>query len=122
MEFLRKIDFASMAATNDRVIQSLLGRDSGATSCSVDCVKTPPGTGSAAGLHTHVVDQLFYIISGKMSLEIAGTEYEAHPGTVVVFPAGVPHRNWNGGLEDTVHLAVNSPLPEPDIPFARQVS
>jgi hypothetical protein len=37
----------------------------------------------------------------------------------VVFPKGVPHRNWNGGSEATVHLAFNVPLPEEGVPFAQ---
>ena len=69
-------------------------------------------------MHTHVVDQIFYILSGTMSLEIEGTAYEAGPGTLVFFPAGVPHRNWNGGAEPTVHLAINVPMPDPKVPFA----
>ena len=43
--------------------------------------------------------QVFYILSGTMSLQIEGTEYQAGPGTLVFFPAGVPHRNWNAGSE-----------------------
>ena len=121
MEYLRKVDFARLTAVADRVTQPLLDWDSGATSCSVHCIKTPPGDGSPAGMHTHVVDQLFYILSGEMSLEIDGQAYTADPGTLVVFPAGVPHRNWNGGVEPTVHLAFNSPLPSRDEPFARPV-
>ena len=121
MEYVRKVDFAQLATGNERVVQSLLDRDSGATSCSVNCIKTPPGEGSPAGMHTHVVDQLFYILSGTMSLEIAGQSHVAGPGTLVVFPAGVPHRNWNGGTEATIHLAVSAPLPEPGKPFARPV-
>ena len=121
MEYVRKVDFAQMAGGNDRVVQSLLDRDSGATSCSVNCIKSPPGEGSPAGMHTHVVDQLFYILSGTMSLEIAGQSHVAGPGTLVVFPAGVPHRNWNGGTDATIHLAVSAPLPEPGKPFARPV-
>jgi mannose-6-phosphate isomerase-like protein (cupin superfamily) len=121
MEYLRKVDFARLAASGERVTQPLLDWDSGATSCSVNCIKTPPGEGSPAGMHTHVVDQLFYIMSGTMSLEIDGQAYTADPGTLVVFPAGIPHRNWNGGAEPTVHLAFNSPLPSPDEPFARSV-
>ena len=121
MEYLRKVDFARLAASGERVTQPLLDWDSGATSCSVNCIKTPPGEGSPAGMHTHVVDQLFYIMSGTMSLEIDGQVYTADPGTLVVFPAGIPHRNWNGGAEATVHLAFNSPLPSPDEPFARPV-
>jgi mannose-6-phosphate isomerase-like protein (cupin superfamily) len=121
VEYLRKVDFARLAASGERVAQPLLDWDSGATSCSVNCIKTPPGEGSPAGMHTHVVDQLFYILSGTMSLEIDGQAYTADPGTLVVFPAGIPHRNWNGGAEPTVHLAFNSPLPSPDEPFARPV-
>jgi mannose-6-phosphate isomerase-like protein (cupin superfamily) len=121
VEYVRKVDFALLAAGNERVVQSLLDRDSGATRCSVNCIKTPPGEGSPAGMHTHVVDQLFYVLSGTMSLEIAGQSHVAGPGALVVFPAGVPHRNWNGGNEATIHLAVNAPLPEPGKPFARPV-
>ena len=66
-------------------------------------------------------DQLFYILSGTMSLEIEGKRYEAGPGTLVVFPAGTPCRNWNGGREATVHLAINSPLPHPALPFAQAI-
>ncbi len=121
MEYLRKVDYAALTAVDSRVVQSLLDRDSGATTCSVNCIKTPPGDGSPAGMHTHHVDQLFYILSGTMSLEIDGQAYTAGPGTLVVFPAGIPHRNWNGGAEATVHLAFNSPLPSPDEPFARPV-
>ena len=42
-----------------------------------------------------------------MSLEIEGTQYQAPPGTLVVFPAGVPHRNWNGGSEACVSNATD---------------
>jgi len=121
MEFLRKVDFDRLAATRERVSQTLIGRDSEASSCSVNCIKTPPGEGSPAGLHKHMVDQLFYILSGTMSLEIQGERYEAGPGTLVVFPAGIPHRNWNGGSKATVHLAINSPLPDPALPFAQSI-
>jgi mannose-6-phosphate isomerase-like protein (cupin superfamily) len=119
MDYVRKVDFEALAAVDSRVVQSLLDRDSGATTCSVNCIKTPPGEGSPAGMHTHVVDQLFFILSGTMNLEIDGRTYTAGPGTLVVFPAGVPHRNWNAGSEATVHLAFNTPLPAPDEPFSR---
>jgi mannose-6-phosphate isomerase-like protein (cupin superfamily) len=119
VNYLRKVDFAQLAAAQDRQVQRLLDHDSGATTCSVNCIKTPPGEGSPAGMHTHEVDQLFYILGGTMSLEIAGESHAAGPGTLVVFPAGVPHRNWNAGDEATIHLAFNAPLPELGVPFAR---
>ncbi|HEY3082988.1 MAG TPA: cupin domain-containing protein [Chloroflexota bacterium] len=122
MQYVRNVDFAAFDASAGRVSQSLLDRDSGATTCSINCIKTPAGEGSPAGRHTHVVDQVFYILSGTMSLEIEDEEYQAGPGSLVVFPAGVPHRNWNAGAEPTVHLAINVPQPDPAVPFARSVT
>jgi mannose-6-phosphate isomerase-like protein (cupin superfamily) len=119
MEYLRTVDQSAMAAAGDtRFSQWLIDHDSGGKHCSINFIKTPAGGGSPAGMHTHVVDQIFYVLSGTMNLEIEGKAYEAGPGTLVVFPAGVPHRNWNGGSEPTVHLAVNAPLPDPKVPFA----
>ena len=122
MEYLRKVDFGAFQADPGRVTQRLLDHDNGATSCSINCIKTPAGGGSPAGMHTHDVDQIYYILSGTMSVDVEGKEYEAGPGTLVVFPAGVPHRNWNAGSEPTVHLAFNTPLPDPDVPFAKPVT
>src|SRR3981081_2957074 len=112
MQSLRQVDPAALeaAAPGERFSQWLLDQDSGSQHCSINYIRTPAGGGSPAGMHTHVVDQIFYILSGTMNLEIDSTAYEAGPGTLVVFPAGVPHRNWNGGTDATVHLAFNAPL------------
>jgi quercetin dioxygenase-like cupin family protein len=118
MEYVRQVDFETLNAAEGRFSQSLLDHESGGTTCSINCIKTPAGSGSPAGLHTHAVDQAFYIMSGTMGIEIEGKEYEAGPGTLVVFPAGVPHRNWNAGDEPTIHLAINTPAPDPNVPFA----
>ena len=124
MEYVRKVDFAAVANSgpDERLTQKLLDHDSGATTCTINYIKTPAGGGSPAGMHTHAVDQIFYILNGTMSIEIEGKEYDCPPGSLIVFPAGVPHRNWNAGSEPTVHLAVNTPLPEAGVPFGRPVS
>lgn len=122
MDYIRKIDFGAMDATAERVTQALIDHESGGTSYSINAIKTPAGGGSPAGLHTHAVDQAFYILSGTMGIEIEGQEHEAGPGTLVVFPKGVPHRNWNAGSEPTIHLAINVPLPDPHVTFAVPVS
>ena len=121
MEYIRKVDFAAIDSSdpNERVALRLLDHDSGAKNCTISYIKTPPGGGSPAGLHVHEVDQVFYILSGTMSIEIEGKQYDCSPGSLIIFPAGVPHRNWNGSSEPTVHLAFNTPLPDPDLPFAR---
>ena len=124
MQYVRQIDHAALAASgpHQRYSQWLLDHTSGSTNCSINYIKTPAGGGSPAGMHTHVVDQIFYILSGTMNLEIEGVRYEAPPGSLVIFPAGVPHRNWNGGSEPTVHLAFSVPQPDPNEPFARPVT
>ena len=124
MEYVRKVDFAAIdaAGPDERLSQALFDHTSGAKTCTINCIKTPPGGGSPAGMHVHDVDQIFYILSGTMNIEVEGTEYEAPPGSLVVFPAGVPHRNWNGSTEPTLHLAFNTPLPDPNVPFAKPVT
>ena len=123
MEYVRRVDFAAIAksSANERVTQILFDHTSGAKTCSIFCIKTPAGGGSPAGMHVHAVDQIFYILSGTMSIEIESKQYNCSPGSLIIFPAGVPHRNWNGGSEPTVHLAFNTPLPDPDAPFAKSV-
>lgn len=123
MNYVRMVDFAAFNRTgpNERFIQTLFDHTSGAKTCTIQCIKTPAGGGSPAGLHTHRGDQIFYILKGKMNIEIEEKEYEVGPGTLVIFPAGVPHRNWNGGSEPTLHLVFNTPMPDPNVPFATSV-
>lgn len=118
MPHVRKVDPALFADPHARAVQRLLDRSSGARSVSVSHIQTPPGEGSPEGLHVHQVDQVFYVLRGTMSVEIAGEISEAGPGSLVVFPAGVGHRNWNAGSEPTVHLSIVAPLADPDLPFA----
>ncbi len=124
MEYVRKVDFAAIdkAGPDERVSQALLDHKSGAQTCTINCIKTPAGGGSPAGMHTHTVDQIFYVLSGTMSIEIEGRQHDCGPGSLIVFPAGVPHRNWNESSEPTVHLAFNTPLPDPNVPFAKSVT
>ena len=120
MDYIRNVDQAALNSSppGERFSEWLLDHNSGAQHCSINYIRTPAGGGSPAGTHTHVVDQIFYILSGTMSLEIEDKAYQAGPGALVFFPAGVPHRNWNGGSEPTVHLAFNVPMPDPTVPFA----
>jgi quercetin dioxygenase-like cupin family protein len=104
--YVRQVDWTSLEAVAGRVEQDLVDAAAGLRDCNIRCIKTPPAGGSPAGRHTHPVDQIFYILKGIMTIEIEGERFEAGPGALVVFPAGVPHRNWNGGTEPTVHIAI----------------
>ncbi len=124
MEYVRKVDFDKFASSKpeDRVSQALIDHGTGVSTCTINYIKTPAGGGSPAGLHVHDVDQIFYVLEGTMSIEIEGREYDCPPGSLIVFPAGVPHRNWNAGSEPTVHLAFNTPQPDANVPFARSIT
>ena len=123
MEYVRTVDFTAIekSGVDERLTQNLFDHTSGAKTCTISCIKTPAGGGSPAGMHFHDVDQIFYILSGTMSIEIEGKQCDCSSGSLIVFPAGVRHRNWNGSSEPTVHLAFNTPLPDPSIPFAKSV-
>jgi mannose-6-phosphate isomerase-like protein (cupin superfamily) len=121
MKYVQAVDFEALNATRERWSQELV--HAGVTdSCSIKIVKTPAGGGSPAGLHTHEVDQIFYVLSGTMNIEIQGTTNVAGPGTLVVFPARVPHRNWNEGEQETLHLSIVVPPASGDAPFATPVT
>jgi quercetin dioxygenase-like cupin family protein len=111
--YIRQVDAAALPDDPAaRVSQKLLDRSNGAEAAGVNYIRTPPGGGSPRGMHTHEWEQLFYILEGTMMVEVEGHgEFAAGPGSLVVFPKGVPHRNWNAGDVATVHLAVNIPAP-----------
>ncbi len=123
-QFVRKVDFPKVNGLppEQRYLQRLLSHDSGATSCMVTYIRTPPGGASPSGHHVHDIDQIVYVLGGTMSFEIDGGRYEVESGSLVVIPSGVPHRNWNQGSEPTVHLAIDAPLPDPNKPLSRPVA
>ncbi|MSQ37411.1 MAG: cupin domain-containing protein [Chloroflexi bacterium] len=118
MRHVRRVDSALFGDPLTRATQRLLDAATGARTVSISYIQTPAGGGSPEGLHVHLVDQIFYVLRGTMSIEVAGEVSEVGPGALVVFPAGVAHRNWNAGREPTVHLNIVSPLADPDLPFA----
>lgn len=121
---LRQVDFAAfqVLAADQRHSQKLLDRSSGGDRVAVSLIRTPAGKGSPEGLHTHDFEQVFYVLSGEMNVEIDGEVFRAPAGSLVRFPQGVPHRNWNDeGSADTLHLAINVPAPELGQPAAKPV-
>ena len=106
MEYVRKIDFELLETAPGRIVTRLLQKSLGEGQSDVSCIKTPPGDGSSAGLHSHVFDQVFYVIGGTMNLEIDGEHFVAEAGSIVFFPAGIKHRNWNAGDVPSMHLSL----------------
>lgn len=110
--YLRAVDEARRAECRSdgvRFSQELTGPGREGHGCTISYIAVPVGSGSPAGLHTHEVDQMFFMLSGLLKIEIHGEVHELSSGGFVRFPAGVPHRNWNDGEEEAVYLAVNAP-------------
>jgi mannose-6-phosphate isomerase-like protein (cupin superfamily) len=71
-----------------------------------------PG-GAGPTTHIHDFDQFYFVLSGSLEVEVALQHHRVKPNTLVVLPAGVPHRQWNGsGDEAERHLAMLVPEPE----------
>ena len=90
MEYVRKVDEAAVAAAapNERFQQWLLDHTSGGKHCSINWIRTPAGGGSPAGMHTHVVDQIFYILERHDEPGDRGQGVPGRPGHAGGLPGG----------------------------------
>jgi mannose-6-phosphate isomerase-like protein (cupin superfamily) len=86
---------------------------SGVDSSMILFSRVPPGNRGPA-LHTHAVDQTYFVVSGSMHVQIGTDVHTVTPGTAVLIPAGTPHCNWNDGAEDELHLEILAPWPGND--------
>lgn len=63
--------------------------------------------GCIVPLHSHVNEQLTYILDGALKFWIDGKEITVHAGEVLCIPANMPHKAE--AMEDTVDLDVFTP-------------
>ncbi|MGY4711520.1 cupin domain-containing protein [Mycolicibacterium sp. CBM1] len=77
--------------------------------------------GCGPGLHYHHVDQLYFLLRGHMTVQLGESVHSVEPGTLVIIPAGLPHRNWNDGPGSETHFEMIIPAPAPGAPIAYQV-
>ena len=74
------------------------------------------------GMHVHEFDQFYFVLSGELQVQVSLDRFTAPLGSLVVLPAGVPHRQWNDGPETERHIALLSPAPLPGKPLDVLVS
>lgn len=91
----------------------LAGPDTGLESCGILISRCPPGH-HGPRLHTHPVDQFYFVIEGETTVQIGTDVLKVPPMSLVRFPAGVPHCNWNETAEYERHLEVFAPAPPKD--------
>ena len=95
----------------------LAGRRDGSEHASIYVADMAPGA-SGPPTHVHDFDQFYFVLSGQLHVEVALQQHVVDPGTLVVLPSGVPHRQWNPGDQPERHLAVL--VPEPEWPSSRE--
>ncbi len=74
-------------------------------------VSRVPAGGTGPALHTHSTDQLYFVLKGEMTIQLGTDIFKVQPNTLVLIPAGTPHRNWNPTAEEEVHIEVIAPPP-----------
>jgi len=111
LQLVRTLDQAKFDQT--RFSQVILAdRSTGCDYTSLGIFRSPPG--GSTPLHVHRVDQVYFIMQGEMTLQIGFEEYKAGPNTLVILPAGMPHRNWNATSEPEYHINLRLPEPLPE--------
>ncbi len=85
---------------NERSLQILYSpqQDKGMQNVTVLMSTIAPHTGKT-GMHTHPVDEILYIITGRGEGEEKGKTFKIEPGTIIYVSAGVEHDCRNLGDE-----------------------
>jgi quercetin dioxygenase-like cupin family protein len=111
-ERLMSVNFGAIEAVDPdvRVSLNVIDEHTGTARTSVHYIRTPAGSGSPKGMHSHTWEQMFYLLSGSLTVEIEGVPapIEMKPGDVVVFPKNVLHKNYNPGDVEALHLSINT--------------
>ena len=68
--------------------------------------------------HDHPYDQLSFVFSGTLEIELAGKPYPVHEGELLYIPAGVPHTGRVIGDEPVLNIDVFAPRREDYLPLA----
>ena len=112
--YVRRYDAATAVEPVQGFRQAwLANRQSGAQHAGIYVAEMAP-SGAGPSLHVHAFDQFYFVLEGTLNVQIGFDEYTVGPNTLVVLPAGVPHRQWNASQEPELHAAIL--VPEP--PFA----
>ena len=74
---------------------------------SVAQERMPPGAAEVRHYHARV-RQFFYVLSGRLTLELAGVAEALGPGAGLEVPPGEPHQARNDSGEDCEFLVVSS--------------
>ncbi|MEH3098935.1 cupin domain-containing protein [Sphingomonas adhaesiva] len=99
--------------------QSLTDRSRGSQALRMNILQVQPGSGSP-DWHIHAFAQMYVILEGEMTIDIGRARVTASAGTLVIFPPGVVHRNFNasGAVERHVTFLVPEPAADDIFDYA----
>lgn len=90
------------------VSEILGGPTNGSDAAYLIFTRMPPGAQGPA-LFTLSDEHLYYVLEGKMNVQIGTDNFVAEANTAVTIPAGVPHRVWNADAAPEAHFEVIAP-------------
>jgi mannose-6-phosphate isomerase-like protein (cupin superfamily) len=106
---IRRVD-RSAFGKDKFAVQFLANRAMGSKHVAINIAEVQPNAGGPS-FHIHSFDQFYYVIDGKMSVDIGLNKYQADEHALVVLPAGVVHENHNGGTGVERHITILAPHP-----------
>jgi mannose-6-phosphate isomerase-like protein (cupin superfamily) len=108
-KLIRRVD-RSAFGKDKFAVHFLANRATGSKHVAINVAEVQPNAGGPSS-HIHSFDQFYYLLSGKMSVDIGLNSYQAGGHTLVVLPAGVVHQNRNSGTDIERHITILAPHP-----------
>ncbi|MFF0501847.1 cupin domain-containing protein [Nocardia aobensis] len=97
-------------------LQPLADPSTGSLHAVVNYAEVDAGS-AGPGMHIHPFDQFYLVLEGELTVEVALQKHTVPADTLVVLPAGVPHRQYNSGTDAEHHLVILSPAPVEGVPW-----
>lgn len=91
--------------------QVLASRELGSEHGMIAVTRMSQATPEPGGYRIHRFDELYFVLDGVLTVDVAGERHRAERYDLVVIPAGVPYRAWNSGPGLEQHLTVVTPQP-----------
>lgn len=90
------------------VLRGLIHRSSGSEHAGVFRAELPQDS-AAETASVNETDRFAFVLDGELDVEVGSQRHTVGPNTLVLLPAGVPHRQWNSGDRAIDHLAIRVP-------------
>lgn len=110
MQLLRKAEFGVAAPVTGFEYSFLASRALGSEGIAVNIARVSPGH-QGPDYHIHTFDQFYFLLQGRLAVDIGFHRYEVSAPSLVILPAGIVHRQRNEGSSVEEHLAILCPEP-----------